>query len=298
MSLEIKERLSLKPFNWWKVGGEAEFCCFPKNLEDLQQACEFSKKKNILIHILSGGTNTLVSDELIRGLVIVLSDLNSIKVDVKEDKIKVECLAGASKSELLKICSQYKLEASFFLCGLPGDIGAGVVMNAGIGRSDYSKEFKDIVHSIEVLNFSDLKLHSFRKEDLEWGYRYCKGYGEGIIYKVYFEFKNSSVDNFSSILKSFHKQRASTQPLNKPSCGSVFKNPHGDKSGRIIEELGLKGYRMGGAQVSTKHANFILNTDNAKATDIYQLICHIQKEVKEKKGIFLEPEVRYLGLFK
>lgn len=297
MSIDIKKNFSLKPFSWWKVGGDAEFCCFPKDLDELRSACQFAQEKDLKINILSGGTNTLISDSKIDGLVIILNQLQGIEIKKTDDVIYVDLLSGTPKTELFKICCENKLAAAFFLCGLPGDIGGGVVMNAGIGQEAPPRDFADIIDTIEVLHFSDLKIHTFKKEDLEWNYRSCSGWGDGIIYRSSFKLKNIQHPEFSKVLKEFHKKRVTTQPLNKPSCGSVFKNPSGHKSGQLIEKLGLKGYKIGGAEVSRKHANFILNTGDAKAFDIYQLICHIQKEVKEKLGVDLETEVRRMGTF-
>lgn len=295
MSLEIKKNISLKPWSWWKVGGEAEYCCFPKNLEELKEACHFSKEKNIPIYVLSGGTNTLISDKGISGLVIILKNLNSIDLKESENSISISSLSGTPKHELFKIFSQYKQASAYFLCGIPGDVGGGVVMNAGISNTCFPKEFSEIVEWIEVIHFSDCKLHFYKKEDLQWKYRSCTGWGDGVIYRVGFYWEKKKEENFGRKLKEFHLRRVTTQPLNKPSCGSVFKNPEKHKAGQLIEKLDLKGYSIGDAEVSTKHANFIINKGNAKAIDIYQIICHIQEKVKENFNVSLEPEIHFMG---
>lgn len=295
MPLEFKKKISLKQWNWWKVGGEAEYFCLPQSFEELKLAYAFAKKNNLSISVLSGGTNTLISDQGIPGLVICLKNLDHIESKECKDTIKITALSGTPKHKLLKIFSQFKLSPAFFLCGLPGDIGGGVVMNAGVSNIHHPKEFENIVEWIEVLCFSDGHLHHYKKETLLWNYRSCLGWKDGIIYKVGFSWINKQEENFNRKIKEFHRHRISTQPLNKPSCGSVFKNPKGYKSGQLIDQLGLKGYCLGEAEVSTKHANFIINKGNAKAMDIYQIICHIQKKVKRKFNITLEPEIQFMG---
>ena len=293
--MNIQNKIPLKERTWWKTGGSAEYFCLPSHLSELQTACQWAQTKKLPIHVLSGGTNTLVSDKGVSGLVIGLNQLNDIQVKESQNKICISALAGVPKHQLFKIFSQYKLAPALFLCGLPGDTGGGVVMNAGVGSALCPKEFVEIVDSIQVLSLNSLELQTFKKKDLQWGYRFCTGWELGIIFRVELQWPLEPLEDFHQKLKQVNKQRVSTQPLGQASCGSVFKNPRGEKSGRLIEKAGLKGFRIGGAEVSHKHANFIVNKNQASAQDIHQVICHVRNTVKEKFGIVLEPEVRYIG---
>ncbi len=295
MSLEIQKQVSLKNWSWWKVGGLAEYFFLPKNLQELKEACLWAKENQIPITVISGGTNVLISDHGIKGLVIGLKYLKNLIVNQTENEIQIQALSGTPKHELLRAFSKEKLTPALFLCGLPGDVGGGVVMNAGIGENLFPKEFSQIVSWIKVFSFDLCDLKFFKNEDLKWNYRSCQGWGDGIIYEVGFKWPLKPMEGFSQKLKEMNKKRTSTQPLNQPSCGSVFKNHPHEKSGRLIEKSGLKGFRIGGAEVSSKHANFILNKGTATAQDIHQVICHIQERVKEEFDVTLKTEVHYLG---
>ena len=293
--MKIQKKIPLKDWASWKVGGPAEYLCIPSNLEELKQAYTWAREKKILITPLSGGTNVLISDQGISGLVILLNKLNSIEVKQESDHIFIEALAGASKGQLFKIFSQHQLAPALFLCGLPGDVGGGVVMNAGVSYDIQPFEFSQIVHWVEVL--CDGRMKNFKKEELVWKYRSCKGFS-GIIYKVGFKWHLKKLEDFHKKVRVINRKRLSSQPLNHPSCGSVFVNPPNEKAGRLIEKSGLKGFKIGGAEISDKHANFIVNKNKATALDIHNIICHVQKTVKEKFDIQLETEIKYLGLWK
>ena len=207
----------------------------------------------------------------------------------------------------MKAFAKHQLAPALFLCGLPGGVAAGVVMNAGVSKAGFGVqdgdhvsedifpyEFRDIVDAVKVLRSGEII--EIKKEELEWRYRGCRGWEPGMIYEVSMSWRDRPLDNFSDILKKTALRRVRTQPLQSLSCGSVFKNPAGGKkAGWLIEQCGLKGYQIGGAVVSEKHANFIVNKGGAKARDIHQLIQHIKKTVKTKMGIILTPEVKYFG---
>ncbi len=295
MIMEIQTQAPLKQFTGWKAGGSAEYFFAPKNLKELKQSCLWSKERKIPITVLSGGTNSLISDQGVRGLVIHLRHLNTIKVNKDKNYVCISALSGAPKSQIFKIFSELKLAPSLFLCGLPGDVGGGVVMNAGVSYDVHPREFSQIIEFIEVLPFDSSALKTFKKEDLKWSYRSCTGWQEGMIYQVHFKWPNKTLRDFHQQLRQINRKRLTAQPLNHPSCGSVFKNPPGGKAGKLIEDSGLKGFRIGGAEISQKHANFIINKGSATALDIHQIICHVQKTIKNRFNIQLEPEVHYLG---
>ena len=295
MDLKIQKQVSLNQWSWWKAGGPAEYFCLPQNLQEIKEACLWAKENHKPVTVLSGGTNVLISDLGIEGLVVGLKNLKGIQTNCTESELSVTALSGTPKHELLRVFSQEKLEPALFLCGLPGDVGGGVVMNAGISSSIFPKEFSQIVDWIKVFSLDTYDLKFFKKEDLNWSYRSCKGWDKGIIYEVGFRWPLKPVEEFSQKLKEMNKKRTRTQPLNQPSCGSVFKNPPEDKAGRLIENSGLKGFSIGGAEVSSKHANFIINKGNATAQHIHQVIEYVQKKVQKDFGILLETEVHYLG---
>ncbi len=293
--MEIQKQVSLKQSTGWKVGGSAEYFCTPKNLNELKQSCRWGNEKKLPITVLSGGTNSLISDKGIKGLVISLKQMQSFEINKDKNHIQILSLTGTPKYQVFKVFSELKLAPALFLCGLPGDMGGGVVMNAGVSYDVHPYEFSQIVDFIEVLPFNSNHLKTFKKEDLKWSYRSCTGWKEGIIYRVGITWPHEELENFHQQLRQINRQRLTSQPLNHPSCGSVFRNPPNNKAGKLIEESGLKGFQIGGAEISKKHANFIINKDSATALDIHQIICHVQKTVKKQFDIHLEPEVHYIG---
>jgi UDP-N-acetylmuramate dehydrogenase len=214
-------------------------------------------------------------------------------------RLHLDCLAGTSKSELLKNFLKHKLEPALFLAGLPGDVGGGVVMNAGVSEGFKPREFVEITDWVEVMRWSEAKndLETVRLEakDLQWSYRHCEGWRPGIIVRAGLSWPLEPSADILQRVKQANQTRLTKQPLDMPSCGSVFVNPPGHASGRLIQESGLKGFTIGGAKVSEKHANFIVNFNQAKALDIHRVIEHVKKTVKDQKGIELRTEVVYIG---
>jgi UDP-N-acetylmuramate dehydrogenase len=177
-------------------------------------------------------------------------------------------------------------------------MAGGVVMNAGVGHKVAPREFHEIVESFDVLSFDvegELQEITYKQNDVRWEYRHSREWQPGVITRVRVRWPNKPDDQVLKDVREGNKRRKSTQPLSEPSCGSVFKNPTGDYAGRLIEACGLKGFSIGGAQVSEKHANFIVNKDNSTALDIHKVIEHVQKVVQEKYQMRLTNEVVYLG---
>ncbi len=285
---------SLSGLNSWKVGGKADFFCQPENKEEIFYYLQWARKQNRLVTFLGGGTNVLISDKGIEGLVIGLQKLKTFREWEEADRLHINALAGVSKSQIMQIFLKHKLAPALFLCGLPGDVGGGVVMNAGVGQDIFPKEFKDIVDWIRVIKEDKIVL--IKKEEIKWEYRLSKGWGPGLIYEVGMSWPVEPLPDVQERLKNMALKRTQSQPLQSASCGSVFKNPlTGEKSGALIEQCGLKGYQIGQACISKKHANFIVNMGGATAIDIHQLIQYTRKTVQEKYNILLEPEVKYLG---
>ncbi len=296
--MEFKQNYKLAEHTWWKVGGSADWAVFPESVQDIQKACRWARDKKMPVTVLSGGSNVLVSDDGVAGLVILLTKFAKIEsVDIAGDKTSAVCQAGMPKSELLKVFIKQRQSAAIFLAGLPGDVGGGVVMNAGVGHEIHPKEFCEIVEWVEWVDLSSQEFNIVRKNksDLQWLYRKTNGWQPGIITRVGITWEEPADDTVLKRLQESNKRRMATQPLHLPSCGSVFKNPPGNKSGRLIEECGLKGYQVGGAQVSEKHANFIVNIGGATAKDIESVRLHVQATVKAHNGVELETEYIFLG---
>ena len=295
MSISIQERIRLAPYSSWQVGGEAEFYAEPKTIDELKEAAKFANSKKLPITILGGGTNVLISDSGIRGLTICLRSFSSIATQEQSGRLVIECLAGTGKSELLKAFLKYKLEPALFLAGLPGDVGGGIAMNAGVGEMIQPREFVELTDWIEVLRVDSMKIERLAAKDLKWSYRHCTGWQPGIIVRIGISWPLEPNAEILNKVRAANLVRAQKQPLDLPSCGSVFVNPDGHKSGQLIEQCGLKGFTVGGAKVSEKHANFIVNFNKATANDIHAVIAHVQNTVAVKTGVNLRTEVVYLG---
>lgn len=296
--MNLVENYPLKEYNTWQVQSVAETAAIPSSVEELQEICRWALAQKKEITVMSGGSNVLLSDKGLPGVTLLLHQLSGVEDVVQTGHcVQISCLAGTPKAALLREFVKCRMSPALFLAGLPGDMGGGVVMNAGVGHDLEPKEFCQLIEWIEYVDLSapDCPLVRKTTNELEWTYRSCKGWQPGVIARVGCKWEEEPVDDLLKQLQDSNKRRMSTQPLVFPSCGSVFKNPEGDKSGRLIESCGLKGFRIGDAQVSEKHANFIINVGDARGTDIDQVIKHVQKTVSEKAGIDLKTECVYLG---
>jgi UDP-N-acetylmuramate dehydrogenase len=294
LSLVVHPNYDLASFTSWNVGGPAEHFCTPVALEELVEAYHWAHTHKLPVTVLGGGTNVLVSDEGVDGFVIGLSKFGGTQVRELDGRLHISAFAGTAKSEILKIFLKYKLAPALFLAGLPGDVGGGVVMNAGVAEDFKPREFMELVDWIEIIRPSE-KIKRIDKKDLKVAYRHCEGWQPGIIVRVHMSWPLEPQEGILEKVKEANKTRLQKQPLDLPSCGSVFRNPEGGKAGALIEQCGLKGFKIGGAQVSTKHANFIVNTGDASARDIHKVIEHVKHTVKAEKGVSLQTEVVYLG---
>lgn len=294
MSLTVLNNIDLSQYTSWMVGGAADFFCMPKTEGDLVEALSYAKQNKLPITVLGGGSNVLVSDQGVAGLTICLRQFSRCTSKIENDRLYIEALAGTAKSELLKIFLKNKLAPALFLAGLPGDIGGGVVMNAGVAEAFAPREFMDFVDEIEVISFEGVK-KTISKKDLQISYRHTHGWQPGIITQVKISWPMEIDETILQKVKDANRLRLSKQPLDMPSCGSVFKNPDQHKAAQLIDRCGLKGFRIGDAQVSLKHANFIVNLEKAQAKDIWEVILHVQKTVQEKEDVTLTTEVVRLG---
>lgn len=299
--LELRKNVNLASVTSWQIGGPADFYAEPSNEPELESAIRQGTQNGLPITFFGGGTNVLISDRGIRGLVICLRKFSKVSTSEENGRFKIEALAGSGKSELLKAFLKAKLEPAIFLAGIPGDIGGGVVMNAGVGEQLSPREFVEITDRIEVWRWSNsssdfqIKRQIIEAKSLNWSYRHCEGWRPGVITKVWMSWPLQVKADVLDRVRAANHNRLTKQPLDMPSCGSVFVNPPGTTAGRLIEASGLKGFAIGHAKVSEKHANFIVNTGGATAVDTRQVIQFVQKRVHERQGIELKTEVVYLG---
>jgi len=288
----LRTQTSLSAFTSYRVGGEVDYYVSPQNLGALQASIEYAKENDLAITILGAGSNLLVSDRGIRGLVIATRHLRYKHFEPATGQLTVS--AGEAIPTLAWDAAALGWEGLEWAVGIPGTVGGAVVMNAGAHNSCIA----DMLVSAQVLS-PDGTLTTLTPEELGYTYRssLLQG-GKRIVTQATFQLQPGA-DPIQVIdrTKEHKKHRLSTQPYSYPSCGSVFRNPQPYTAGWLIEQTGLKGYQLGGAQVAQLHANFIVNRGGAKASDIFSLIRHIQNEVQEHWSIWLEPEVKMLGEF-
>ncbi|MDZ8259643.1 UDP-N-acetylmuramate dehydrogenase [Nostoc sp. ChiQUE01b] len=288
----IKSQASLSAFTSYRVGGAADLYVAPRNLEALQASLKYAKERNLKVTTLGAGSNLLVSDGGISGLVIATRHLRFSNFDPQTGQLTVA--AGESIPSLALAAAELGWQGLEWAVGIPGTAGGAVVMNAGAHNSCIA----DMLVSAQVLS-PDGTLETLTPEQLGYSYRtsLLQG-GDRIVTQATLQLApGADPAKVVAITKEHKKHRLNTQPYNFPSCGSVFRNPKPYSAGWLIEQTGLKGYQIGGAQVALLHANFIVNRGGAKASDIFCLIRHIQHQVQERWSINLEPEVKMLGEF-
>ena len=280
---KIEKDNSLSTLTTYKTGGIAKLVVYPNNINNLKQMLKLIHKYNIKYFILGKGSNTLFSDKEFNGVIIKLDKLNNFKI--KQTEIYVE--SGMILSKLVQASVKNELTGLEFAIGIPGTIGGAIYMNAGA----YGNNMSNIVKSVIVLN-EKFQIKEIPLEKLKFDYRYSifQANKNLICVAANIKLEHGNHDEIASKIKENLLKRKNSQPLEYPSAGSVFRNPEGNYAGKIIEELGLKGKNIGGAEISTKHANFIINKNNASSSDILNLIKLVQKEVKDKYKIDLKLE--------
>lgn len=286
----IKYNEPMKNHTSFKLGGPADIFIEPDNTDELVKALRTLKEHKIPYYIIGNGSNLLVSDKGIRGAVVKIGEKFG-NVSIDGERITAEC--GILLSTLSKMAAKRSLAGMEFASGIPGSLGGALAMNAGA----YGGEMKDIVEWVEVLDWN-LELVRLTNAEMKFGYR--KSIiepGNYIAVRCCLKLKKGDPEEINSIMAELAEKRKAKQPLHLPSAGSTFKRPEGYFAGKLIEDAGLKGYTLGGAQVSTLHCGFVVNNGNATARDVYDLIKHIQKTVLEKFNVKLEPEVKILGEF-
>ncbi|KRK46162.1 UDP-N-acetylmuramate dehydrogenase [Dellaglioa algida] len=286
-TMRILKKEPLAKYTNTETGGMADVLAFPKTVAEVKLLVNMANENGIPLTVLGNSSNLVVKDGGIRGLVIILTDMDQITVS----GTKIMAQAGASLIETTERAYQAGLTHFEFAAGIPGSVGGAVFMNAGA----YSGEICQVLTEVSVITRAGY-VKTMVNEEMNFGYRHSQIQDDhDIILEATFILKEGNKHNIRETMDNFNFLRASKQPLEYPSCGSVFKRPEGYFAGKLIHDAGLQGYQVGGARVSTKHAGFIVNVDGATATDYMDVIKHVQDTVWEKFNVKLETEVRIIG---
>lgn len=285
--IDIRFDEPLKTYTYTKVGGKVDYLAFPRNHYEMVRVVKFANQENIPWMVLGNASNIIVREGGIRGFVIMCDKLNNVSVD----GYTIEAEAGANLIETTRIALRHSLTGFEFACGIPGSIGGAVFMNAGA----YGGEISNILQSCKVLT-KDGEIETLSAKDLAFGYRHSAIQDSGaVVLSAKFALSPGNYEIINQEMGRLTHLRELKQPLEYPSCGSVFKRPVGHFAGQLISEAGLKGYRIGGVEVSEKHAGFMINVADGTARDYEDLIESVIEKVKEHSGVTLEREVRILG---
>lgn len=280
----------MKKHTTFRLGGPADYFLCPRDAGQVAGILHICREEGLPWFVLGNGSNLLVSDAGYRGVVIqIYKNMNQVWIDGE----KITAQAGALLSAVSKKAMEAGLSGIEFASGIPGTLGGAAVMNAGA----YGGEMKDVLETVKILT-PEGEVRTLLAEELELGYRTSiikeKGY---LVLEAVLKLSQGDQEAIRARMEELKVQRVSKQPLEYPSAGSTFKRPEGYFAGKLIQDSGLRGYRVGGAQVSEKHCGFVINTGEASAADVACLIRDVQKQVYEKFGVKLETEVKYLGEF-
>lgn len=283
----LEKNVPLARFTSWKVGGAADVLYRPADVVDLSEYL-MSLDEATPVTWLGGGTNVLVRDGGIRGVVILLHGCIDLLEHLESAIIRAE--AGVSCAKLARFSANKDLVGAEFLAGIPGTVGGALAMNSGA----YGSEIWEFVTQVETIDRCG-RFHTHGPQEFQVGYRSVRGRKEEWFVAANFTFAAGDGEQSRETIRELLGKRNASQPVGDRSCGSVFRNPEHDHAARLIDVCNLKGTTVGGAQISTKHANFIINSGNATAKDIEKLICKIRATIESKCGISLVPEVRIIG---
>ena len=287
VGIDIRFDEPLKSYAYTKVGGKADYLVFPRNRYEMARVVKFANQENIPWMVLGNASNIIVREGGVRGFVIMCDKLNNVSVD----GYTIEAEAGANLIETTRIALRHSLTGFEFACGIPGSIGGAVFMNAGA----YGGEIAHVLQSCQILT-KDGEIETLTTKDLAFGYRHSAIQASGaVVLSAKFALSPGNYETIKQEMDRLTHLRELKQPLEYPSCGSVFKRPVGHFAGQLIAEAGLKGYRIGGIEVSEKHAGFMINVADGTARDYEDLIESVIEKVREHSGVTLEREVRILG---
>ncbi|WP_339168039.1 UDP-N-acetylmuramate dehydrogenase [Paenibacillus sp. FSL H7-0943] len=284
---KVKSHEYLKDHVYTKMGGKADILAAPATYDEIQKIVTYAEQNGITLTVLGNGSNVIIRDGGVRGIVLQTAGLT--EMGIRDNLLYAQC--GAKIIDVSRYALDKELTGLEFACGIPGTVGGALYMNAGA----YGGEIKDVLHSALAINKNG-QLVTLQGDELQWGYRKSVfASGEYIVLEAKFAMTSGDVLTIKAKMDELTYLRESKQPLEYPSCGSVFKRPPGRFAGQLIQESGLQGTRIGGAEVSKKHAGFIVNADNATASDYIGLIHHVRATVKDKFGVELETEVEIIG---
>jgi len=285
---KVLENESLKKYNTYKIGGIAKLVVFPDSVEKLVDLLHIIKDNNIKYKVIGKGSNLIFSSKKFDGIIIKLDKLDNIKIN----GTKVVVGAGYSLVRLALETAKRGLSGLEFAAGIPGTVGGSVYMNAGA----YKNDIGELIETIKVID-DNLNIIEMKKEDLDFNYRhsFLQEHKDYICLEVTLNLIEADIYEIKEKINKRKNKRMETQPLEYPSAGSVFRNPEDIPAGKLIEDAGLKGKTIGGAMVSIKHANFIINYDNATSEDVYNLINYVKEEVKKQTGVELRQEQEFVN---
>jgi len=274
----------------FKIGGNADILVKPETSEQLQNICVLCRKNNWNLTLLGEGSNILEADEGIRGVVMLTSGLNSLEIDAKPNEIGyITASAGVKLAKLANAACEAGLQGLEFAQAIPGSVGGAIYMNAGA----YDHDIAEVC--AEVTIYKNDKIEKIEGKNMGFDYRTSRVQHEGgIILEAKFRLLSGETEKIRETISQLNAKRREKQPF-EPSAGSTFKRPTGHFAGKLIQDAGLRGYSVGGAQVSEKHAGFIINKGNATADDVCKLMEHVRNKVYELNGVWLEPEVKIIG---
>lgn len=286
---KVKYNEKMSKYTTMRVGGPCDCIVFPDEISKIKEVIDFCKNENITFFVIGNGSNLLVKDEGIHGVVIKLGHRFS-KIELDGEYILA--YAGATMPALSQLAKKNSLKGLEFACGIPGTIGGGVKMNAGA----YGSQISDILYEVTYMDEKE-EIKTIKNKDCSFGYRKSiftinPNY---VILSAKFKLERGNIDEIENKMKENSLARKSKQPLEYPNFGSVFKRPEGYFVGKLVDDAGLRGYKIGGAQVSTKHTGFIVNVDNATCKDVLDLIGYVQTTVYNKFNVKLTPEVIIIG---
>ena len=286
---KVKYNEKMSKYTTMRVGGPCDCIVFPDEISKIKEVIDFCKNENITFFVIGNGSNLLVKDEGIHGVVIKLGHRFS-KIEIDGEYILA--YAGATMPALSQLAKKNSLKGLEFACGIPGTIGGGVKMNAGA----YGSQISDILYEVTYMDEKE-EIKTIKNKDCSFGYRKSiftinPNY---VILSSKFKLERGNIDEIENKMKENSLARKAKQPLEYPNFGSVFKRPEGYFVGKLVDDAGLRGYKIGGAQVSTKHTGFIVNVDNATCKDVLDLIGYVQTTVYNKFNVKLTPEVIIIG---
>ena len=284
----VKENENMAEHTTFKCGGNASLYVAPNSIDELVKVLEVLRAENYPYYVIGNGSNLLVKDEGYDGAIVEV-DKKISEIDVRGEEIIVE--AGAKLSKVATIAMESDLAGFEFAHGIPGNMGGAVVMNAGA----YGGEMKDVLKWVKVVDQNG-EIKTLENDELELGYRTSRVMKEKmIVLEACIKLELGVMGDIGEFMALLMSKRKASQPLEYPSAGSTFKRPEGYYAGKLVQDAGMKGYRVGDAMVSEKHSGFVINCGNATATEVIQVIKDVQAKVKDDFGVDLEPEVRIIG---